>query len=131
MTIGWKYIALQFCQFRDIETTNFKKGRGQCECRKIRKLYIGDKWLSWYSFPPFYGSSQGSNPDTLSKIQNGRHKQRSGQHTQARQKNIQKKLNYQKRAVTVSNQLTTLKGGGLCGGGGTVILLMCNRGVHS
>ncbi len=36
------------------------------------------------SAPPCYGSSLGSNPDTLSKIQNGRHKQRSGQHTLAR-----------------------------------------------
>ena len=39
------------------------------------------------------GSFLGSNPDSrhLSKIQNGRHKQRSGQHSLVRQNNIQKK----------------------------------------
>jgi hypothetical protein len=31
-------IALLFCKFYDIETTIFKKGRWQCECRKIPKL---------------------------------------------------------------------------------------------
>ncbi len=32
--------------------------------------------------PACYGSSLDLNPDHLSKIQNGQHKQRSGQHTQ-------------------------------------------------
>jgi hypothetical protein len=35
--------------------------------------------------PACFGSSLGSNPDISQKIQNGRHKQRSGQHTLARQ----------------------------------------------
>jgi hypothetical protein len=41
----------------------------------------------------------GSNPDIpqKKKIINGRHKQRSGRHTLARQKNIQKKKNYRHR----------------------------------
>ncbi len=42
------------------------------------------------SAPACYGNSLGSNPD-LSKIQKGRHKQRSGQHTLARKKNIKTK----------------------------------------
>jgi hypothetical protein len=37
-----------------------------------------------------YGSSLGSNPDISQKFKNGRHKQRSGQHTVARQKYAKK-----------------------------------------
>jgi len=74
---------------------------------------IGDKWLSWYSAPAIYGSSLGSNPDTLSKIQNGRHKQRSGQRTLTRQKNIHKKTKLSEQVV--SHQLPTLeRDGGVC-----------------
>jgi hypothetical protein len=43
------------------------------------------------SAPAGSGSSLDSNAAHLSKIQNGRHKQRSGQHTLARQKNIKKR----------------------------------------
>ena len=65
-----------------------------------------DGWLCWEmggivtetggdvgSAPAGYGSTLGSNPDISRKYKNGRHKQRSSQHTLARQKNIQKIIN--------------------------------------
>ncbi len=51
-------------------------------------LEMGCLWDG--SAPACYGSFLGSNPDISQKIQNRQHKQRSGQHTLSRQKNIQK-----------------------------------------
>ncbi len=49
-------------------------------------------------------STLGSNPDIPQKIINGRHKQRSGRHTLARQKKIKKK----KKLLTVLVFLTNI-----------------------
>jgi Ni,Fe-hydrogenase I large subunit len=43
------------------------------------------------STPACYGRSLGSNPNISQKYKMGKHKQRSGQHILARQKNIRKK----------------------------------------
>ncbi len=48
------------------------------------------------SAPACYGSTLGSNPDISKKYKNGRHKQRSGQLTLARQKL------YKKAKATIS-----------------------------
>ncbi len=60
----------------------------------------GDGWLSWWRWVAKFvahllataGQLSGFGSRHLPEIQNGRHKQRSGQRTLARQKNIQKSL---------------------------------------
>jgi hypothetical protein len=61
--------------------------------KKNSQLFIGDGWLNREmggkvreigSAHACFGNSLGSKFKHLSKIQNGRHKQRSGQHTLAR-----------------------------------------------
>jgi hypothetical protein len=47
---------------------------------------LGDGWQNWER-----GVAKLQETDDLSKLQNGRHKQRSGEHTLARQENRQKK----------------------------------------
>jgi hypothetical protein len=54
---------------------------------------LQDVWLSWYSAPMLaILQLSGFEPRHFSKLQNGRHKQRSGLHTLARQKILYKKI---------------------------------------
>ncbi len=79
-----------------------KLGRWVAKLGRWVAKFQGDVWLSWKCACLLRQLSwSGSSLGHLSKVQNGRLEQRSGQNTLARQKNIQKKILKRSFANTV------------------------------
>jgi hypothetical protein len=78
------HYSIKLINFRSLGRWVAKLGRW------LTRVSSGDGWLSWEQ-ACLLRQLSGFESRHLSKIQNGRHQQRSGQHTPASQKNIQKK----------------------------------------